>query len=129
MSMMITGYTEARVEDRWVDIDFFVYDQHSELKIVPCIEGHSFAYDALEQGTSMYRLSTAPDDLSDAVKKVSASPDGTLIGADDDYDHFWFCIDGSWFQKVNLNMPEHCGFFPRQAIVNYLSNPTENDLD
>ena len=69
MSMMITGYTEARVEDRWVDIDFFVYDQHSELKIVPCIEGHSFAYDALEQGTSMYRLSTAPDDLSDAVKK------------------------------------------------------------
>ena len=26
-------------------------------------------------------------------------------------------------------MPEHCGFFPRQAIVNYLSNPTENDLD
>ena len=129
MSMMITGYTEARIEDRWVDIDFFVYDQHSELKIVPCIEGHSFAYDALEQGTYMYRLSTAPDDLSDAVKKVSASPDGTLIGADDDYDHFWFCIDGSWFQKVNLNMPEHCGFFPRQAIVNYMSNPAENDLD
>ena len=26
-------------------------------------------------------------------------------------------------------MPEHCGFFPRQAIVNYMSNPAENDLD
>ena len=129
MSMIVTGYTEARVENRWVNIDFFVYDQHGKLKIVPCIEGHSFAYDALEQDTSMYWLSTAPDDLSDVVKKVSTTPDGTLIGTDDDYDHFWFCIDGSWFQKINLNMPEHCGFFPRQAIVNYLSNPTENDLD
>ena len=129
MSMIVTGYTEARVENRWVNIDFFVYDQHGKLKIVPCIEGHSFAYDALEQDTSMYWLSTAPDDLSDVVKKVSTTPDGTLIGTDDDYDHFWFCIDGSWFQKINLNMPEHCGFFPRQAIVNYLGNPAENDLD
>ncbi len=129
MSTIITGYTEALVENRWVNIDFFIYDQRGELKIVPCIEGHSFAYDALAQNTSMYWLSTAPDDLSNAVKKASTLPDGTLIGADHDCDHMWFCIDGTWFQKVNLNMPEHCGFFPRQAIVNYMSNPAENDLD
>ena len=129
MSTIITGYTEALVENRWVNIDFFIYDQRGELKIVPCIEGHSFAYDALAQNTSMYWLTTAPDDLSNAVKKASTLPDGTLIGADHDCDHMWFCIDGSWFQKVNLNMPERCGFFPRKAVADYLSNPDEHDLD
>lgn len=129
MSTIVTGYTEACVENKWVNIDFFVYDQRGELKIVPCIEGASFTYDILERDTPLYWLSTAPDDLSDAVKKVSTFPDGSLIGTDDDYAHMWFCINGSWFQKVNLNMPEQCGFFPRQAVVNYLSNPSENDLD
>ena len=129
MSIRVTGYTEARVEDRWVNIDFFIYDQHGRLKIVPCIDGASFTFDSLERDTSMYRFYGVPDDLSFAVKKECILPNGTLKGADNNFDYSWFCIDGSWFQKVNLNMPEHCGFFPRQAIVNYLSNPTENDLD
>ena len=129
MSVRVTGYTEAHIENRWVNIDFFIYDQHGKLKIVPCIEGASFTFDSLERDTSMYRLSTAPDDLSTAVKKEGILPNGELMGADENDYCRWFCIDGSWFQKVNLNTPERCGFFSRQAVADYLSNPDEHDLD
>ena len=129
MGIRVTGYTEVRVEDRWVNIDFFIYDQHGSLKIVPCIDGASFTFDSLERDTSMYRFSGVPDDLSFAVKKECILPNGTLKGADNNFDYSWFCIDGSWFQKVNLNMPERCGFFPRKAVADYLSNPDEHDLD
>ena len=38
-------------------------------------------------------------------------------------------VEGSWFEKANLSMPEYCGFFPRQGVSYYLSNPDENELN
>ena len=38
-------------------------------------------------------------------------------------------IDGNWFAKANLDLPEFCGFFPRQDVCRYLSNPDENELN
>ena len=129
MSTRVTGYTEARVENKWVNIDFFIYDQRGDLKIVPCIEGASFTFDSLERDASMYRLSSAPDDLSAAVKKECIPANDMLKGSETLFDYSWFCIDGSWFQRVNLNMPERCGFFPRKAVTDYLYNPDDHDLD
>ena len=41
----------------------------------------------------------------------------------------WHMVPGSWFTKADLDQPEYCGYFPRQAVADYLSNPHDVTLD
>ena len=38
-------------------------------------------------------------------------------------------VRGSWFGSVDLDQPEYFGYFPRQAVADYLSNPHDVTLD
>ena len=85
-------------------------------------------YAALKWECDMDSISI-PDDLSDQVRKACTRKDGKLLGEDDPYWHPWYIVPGEWFESVDLTQPEYCGFFPRQAVANYLCNPAENDMD
>lgn len=41
----------------------------------------------------------------------------------------WHFLEGSWFNTVNLEAPESCGFSPQNDICRYLSNPEDNELN
>lgn len=38
-------------------------------------------------------------------------------------------IEGSWIEKAQLELPEACGFFPRQDVCLYLANPDDSLLN
>ena len=48
MGIYVTGYTEARVDGKWVCIDFWQPDENGKYHHVPCIEGQSMVAQALE---------------------------------------------------------------------------------
>jgi len=86
-------------------------------------------YHALEWDCEMDGLLKPLADISECVRKECTDERGVLYGTEDLKWYTWSVVDGSWFAKVNLNLPELCGFFPRQSVCNHLSNPDENDLD
>ena len=130
MSIYVTGYTEARINGKWHCIDFFQRDLKGELRIVPCIEGASMVRHALEWDCNVQRLMVLPSDISDDVRKECTSRTGSLLGSDPQNDGYWWSsIEGKWFAKAILTIPEYCGFFPRQALGYYLCNPDDNSLD
>ena len=129
MSIWITGYTEARIKDQWRCIDFYQYDIKGQLHHIPCIEGQSFVRQALEWDCQMEDMMAPPDDLSDEVRRMCTSKEGVLFGTGDQRWFSWHIVEGRWFAKANLGLPETCGFFPRQDVCNYLSNPGETELN
>lgn len=129
MSIWITGYTEARIKDKWRCIDFYQYDTSGQLHHIPCIEGQSLVREALEWNCKADDIMGPPDDLSDEVRRMCTSKEGVLFGIGDQRWYSWRIVEGSWFAKANLSLPETCGFFPRQDVCNYLSNPDEIELD
>ena len=129
MSIYITGYTEALILSKWHCIDFYQHDASGKLHIVPCITGQSFVRQALEWDCNMQNLMGVPAELSDEVRKECTGPDGILYGAEEQRWHYWYIIDGNWFERVNFSIPESCGFLPRQEISNYQSNPDEYAID
>ena len=129
MSIWLTGYTEALIQGKWHGIDFYQHDAAGHLHIVPCITGQSFVRQALEWDCDMQNLIGVPDGLSDEVRKECSGSDGVLYGTEEQRWHFWYTIDGSWFERVDFSIPESCGFFPRQEISRYQSNPDEYTLD
>ena len=129
MSVWITGYTEAKVDGEWHCIDFHQYDFRGKLHHIPCITGQSMVRQALEWDCDMQRIMGAPAELSEEVRRERTSDEGVLYGTGKLSWFSWNVIEGSWFAKANLDLPEFCGFFPRQDVCRYLSNPDENDLD
>lgn len=129
MSIWVTGYTEARIKDKWYCIDFCQYDIKGQLHHVPCIEGQSFVRQALEWDCQMDDMMEPPDDLSEEVRRMCTSKDGELFGTGNQRWYSWHIIKGSWFAKASLGLPETCGFFPRQNVCDYLSNPDEVEMD
>ena len=129
MSIWITGYTEARIKDKWHCIDFYQYDTSGQLHHIPCIEGQSLVREALEWNCKVDDIMGPPDDLSDEVRRMCTSKEGVLFGTGDQRWYSWRIVEGSWFAKANLSLPETCGFFPRQDVCDYLSNPDENELN
>ena len=128
MSTNVTGYTEAKIGEKWYCIDFFQYDMAGRIRHIPCLEGQSMAYAALQWECDMDRIS-APDDLSEQVREACTGKDGKLFGEGDPYWNPWHIVRGNWFESVDLTQPEYCGFFPRQAVADCLSNPGENDIN
>lgn len=128
MSIYLEGFTEAKINGQWVCIDFHQYGADGKLHHIPCIAGQSLIGQALEWGCDMQRIG-APTDLSDEVRKLNTSEEGVLYGTGKERYTLWYIVEGSWFMKVNLNMPDCCGFFPRQAVGQYLANPSENKMD
>ena len=122
MGIYVTGYTEARVDGKWVCIDFWQPDENGKYHHVPCIEGQSMVAQALEDGCQMENIWT-PEDLSERVREMCLHKDGTLIGTKQMDGRPWHMVPGSWFTKADLNQPEYCGFFPRQMVADYLANP------
>ena len=120
MSVWLDGYTEAKVNGQWQCIDFFQQDVKGRLRIVPCVTGQSLVKQALEWDCDWQYLMAPPGDLSDAVKKECTGDDGVLAGTENPRWRSWYVIDGKWFEKVDFSIPEYCGFFPRQAVANYL---------
>ncbi len=129
MSVYVTGYTEARVNGKWHGIDFYQYDSRGKLSIVPCVTGQSMVLQAIEWDCDAESVMGAPDDLSDGVRETCSDEKGILYGSGNYGYCRWYIVEGSWFDKVNLSMPEYCGFFPRQDVCRYLSNPDENEID
>ena len=129
MSVYVTGYTEAKINGKWHCIDFYQYDSKGKLSIVPCISGQSMVLHAIEWGCDADRMMGAPDHISDGVRKKCSNDNGVLYGTGDQNWCSWYVIDGSWLEKANLSMPEYCGFFPRQDVSNYMSNPDENEMN
>ena len=128
MGIHITGYTEARVGDRWFCLDFYQYGRDGKLHIVPCIEGSSYCAGALDEDCDVRRIDV-PTDLSDLVRTECTASDGTLYGETDQYWKPWHMVEGTWFGKVDLSQPEFCGFFPRQAMADYLLDPECNEMN
>lgn len=77
----------------------------------------------------MQNLIGIPDGLSDEVRKECTGSDGVLYGTEEQRWHFWYTIDGRWFDRVDFSIPESCGFLPRQEISRYQSNPDEYTID
>jgi len=127
MSVYVTGYTEARIDGKWYCIDFFQYDMTGRQYHIPCLEGQSMVNAALDSECEMERI-PVPTDVSDQVRAACTGSDGTLFGEGKSYNP-WHLIRGSWFGSVDLSQPELCGFFSRQDIANYLSNPSETEID
>ena len=128
MSISVTGYTEAKIEGKWYCIDFFQYDMNGHVHHIPCVEGQSIVHTALQWECDMDRIGV-PTDLSPQVKAECTGRDGKLFGEDDPHWNPWHMVRGSWFGSVDLDQPEHCGYFPRQAVADYLSNPHDVTLD
>ena len=129
MGVYVTGYTEAKVNGKWHCIDFYQYDSRGKLSIIPCITGQSFVFQAVEWDCDADRMMGAPTDVSDRVREKCSNDKGILYGTEDLNWCSWYIVDGGWFEKANLSMPEYCGFFPRQGVSYYLSNPDENELN
>ena len=129
MSTWIDGYTEARINGKWQCIDFFQYDIEGKLHHVPCITGQSFVCSTLEWNCEMENTIGVPEDLSELVRRECSSSDGVLYGTGELRWYQWYIVEGRWFAAVNLEVPEYCGFFSREDICRYLSNPDENDLN
>ena len=96
---------------------------------IPCITGQSFVYHALEWDCNLQDLMGVPDDLSEEVRKKCSADDGVLYGTGDQNWYRWHVLEGSWFNTVNLEVPESCGFFPRNDVCRYLSNPEDHELN
>lgn len=129
MSIWVDGFTEARINGKWHCIDFHQYDMDGKLCHIPCITGQSFVYHALEWDCNLQDLMGVPDDLSEEVRKKCSADDGVLYGTGDQNWYHWHVLEGSWFNTVNLEVPESCGFFPRNDVCRYLSNPEDNELN
>ena len=95
---------------------------------IPCVEGQSIVHTALQWECDMDRIGV-PTDLSPQVKAECTGREGKLFGEDDLHWNPWHMVRGSWFGSVDLDQPEHCGYFPRQAVADYLSNPHDVTLD
>ena len=85
-------------------------------------------YSALDWDCDVQRISP-PDDLSELVRSACTGKDGKLFGDGDTYWFPWHMVRGRWFTSVDLDQPEFCGFFPRQIVADYLSNPEDNEID
>jgi len=64
MGRHVYGYTEARIDGKWYCIDFYQHDMEGNLHHIPCIEGQSMVYSALDWDCNVQRISP-PDDLSE----------------------------------------------------------------
>lgn len=128
MGRHVYGYTEARIDGKWYCIDFYQHDMEGNLHHIPCIEGQSMVYSALDWDCDVQRISP-PDDLSELVRSACTGKDGKLFGDGDTYWFPWHMVRGRWFSSVDLDQPEYCGFFPRQIVADYLSNPEDNEID
>ena len=128
MSRYVSGYTEAKIDGKWYCIDFFQYDMTGQIQHIPCIEGQSTIYYTLRDDCNIEHISV-PTDLSDQVRAACTGDEGRLIGEDETSWNPWHMVKGSWFASVDLRQPEYCGFFPRQAVVDYLCNPGKNDIN
>ena len=128
MGVAITGYTEAKIGEKWYCIDFYQYDREDHLHIVPCIEGASSCAGALDEDCDVWRIEV-PTELSDLVRKECTASDGTLYGENDQNWKPWHKVEGTWFSEVDLSQPEFCGFFPKQSMADYLLDPESNELD
>lgn len=128
MGVNVTGYTEAKIDGKWYCIDFFQYDMEGRIRHIPCIEGRSMVYSALQLECSIDEIS-APTDLSEQVCALCTRRDGKLLDSNDPHWTPWRLITGRWLASVDLNQPEFCGFFKRQAVADYLSNPEENSIN
>ena len=129
MSIWLNGYTEAKVNGQWQCIDFFQQDVKGRFRIVPCIAGKSLVKQALDWGCDCKYTMGPPEDLSETVKKECTGDDGVLAGTENPRLCSWYMIDGKWFEKADFNIPEYCGFFPRQEIGRHLSHSEEDSLD
>jgi len=127
MSTHVIGYTEAKIDGKWYCIDFFQYDKTGHIHHQPCIEGQSMVASALDWDCEIDRIAI-PTDLSEQVRATCTGSNGKLFGESDPHWNPWHMVKGSWFASVNLSQPEYCGFFPREDIANYLSDPS-NPLD
>lgn len=128
MSTNVIGYTEAKIDGKWYCIDFFQYDMTGHIHHVPCLDGQSMVKTALQWDCDMEPI-RVPTDLSDQVRESCTGRDGKLFGEGDPHWNPWHLVRGSWFGAVDLEQPEYCGFFLRQDIANYLSNPTDCGLN
>ena len=128
MSISVTGYTEAKIDGQWYCIDFYQYDMAGHVHHIPCLEGQSIVRTALDWDCDVDRIAV-PTDLSDQVRAECTGRDGKLLGEGDPHWNPWNMVRGSWFGSVDLSQPEYCGYFPRQAVADYLSNPHEMSLN
>ena len=130
MGVWLTGYTEAKVNGKWRNIDFYQYDSKGKLHLIPAIEGQSFVKYAFEWDCKMDDLMGTPDDPSEVVRKECSTKDGVLLGPSEAAGFCcWYVVEGKWFDKANLEIPESCGFFKRDALSWHLGNPDENSLN
>ena len=128
MSRHVCGYTEAKIDGKWYCIDFYQHDMDGRIHHIPCIQGQSMVYSALNWDCDVERIGI-PTDLSDRVRAECTGKKGKLFGEDDQYWQPWHMVRGRWFSSVDLDQPEYCGFFPRQIVADYLSNPEDNEID
>ncbi len=127
MGIYVTGYTEAKVRERWHCIDFWQHDAEGKMRHIPCIAGQSMVAQALELDCDMDRIAL-PSDISEQVREMCTHKDGSLFGSKFEDGNPWHIVRGRWFEKANLDQPEFCGFFPRNEVAAYLANPDETEI-
>ena len=128
MGIYVTGYTEAKIKDKWHCIDFWQYGADGKLCHVPCIEGQSMVAQALEWDCEADRI-PIPEDLSEQVRAMCTHKDGALIGTKQLDGNPWHMVKGRWFERADLDQPEFCGFFPRHDVAAHLANPDGQDIN
>ena len=122
MGIDVTGYIEARINGKWHCIDFHQRDTKGQFRLIPCITRRSTLAGVLEDDCVLQRLAGPPDNLSDEVQRLNTSEDGAIYGTGEWIGFRWFAVQGEWFKRTNLSLPEYCGFFSRQSVVDYLSH-------
>lgn len=116
MSVSVDLFTELKVNGRWVCIDpWIIYSgediAHRDVKhLLPLLSGGSAVY-WIVRDIEMTALK--PRDLSGTLQaELHLGDDDRVYG-----------IPGYYFASRDFDVPEYCGYFPRQEVLSLRNDP------
>lgn len=114
MGITYTLYCEAKIGDKWYNIDFYQRPLDGAPKLTPVIWGKSVIRSAIDWYVHPVPLDAGT--LSDVTRGQES---------DKAQDYQWKFIPGSWFIGKELDTPEYCGYFPKQEVLDFKSGLTD----
>ena len=113
-------YCEAKIGGEWHNIDFLQRAPSGNLDIIPIISGRSFLGSALNWN-GLCQVGIKHADLSPELReKFNRYVD----------DQNWAVFDYQQELKdKNFELPEHCGYFPKDAVNYFRTNGEHGILD
>lgn len=116
MSVSVDLFTELKVNGRWVCIDpWIIYSgediAHRDVKhLLPLLSGGSAVYWIVRD---IEMTAMKPRDLSGTLQaELHLGDDDRVYG-----------IPGYYFASRDFDVPEYCGYFPRQEVLSLRNDP------